>query len=340
MHDSRQMQRVPFTKNILVDGRIMVKSIDISEGGLYVHTGRAHVTGEIVDVQIPCGGEPLKVRARVSRSEEAVGMGLMFVNVDAVTKKKIRDLIDSIQSGSGGVTTAAENRQKELKVLLVEDNLSTQRIYKSRLVLEGFSVTAVNDGVEAIKVLKSRPSDTDAIVLDLFMEKIDGFKLLSVLKDTPDLRDIPVIVLSARSSPDIISRAMEKGATQCLAKMNTSPSKLAEALNLALRHPARKTDGMNCWEFLNCGRNRDGAENSECSICPASVEKRLNGVHGGKNAGRACWVLSGTMCYGTIQETFAQKYKTCAECDFFKAVQAEEGADRQDSMLLLAKLEE
>lgn len=340
MRNVRQMKRVPFTKDILIDGRLMVKGIDISEGGIYVHTGRSHMPGSIVDVEIPCEGETLKVRAKVSRSEEAVGMGLMFVNVGPVTKRKIQDLIDTIRGDTDKRTEAAENKHKGSRVLLIEDNPSTQRIYKSRLVLEGFSVTAVNDGFEAIKVLKSHPSDTDLIVLDLFMEKLDGFKVLSMLKDAPELRDIPVIVLSARSSPDVTRKVIEKGAAKCLAKMNTSPSKLAETLNVILRNSARRTARMNCWEFLNCGRNPGGEKCAEQGVCPASAEKRLDGVHGGTNAGRACWTVSGTMCNEPIPKTFVQKCRTCAECDFFKTVQAEEGKDRQDTMVLLARLGE
>jgi CheY-like chemotaxis protein len=340
MRNVRQLTRVPFSKDVLIDGQLMVRSIDISEGGLYVHTGRSDMPGRIVDVEIPCEGETLKVSAKVSRSEEAVGMGLMFVNVDTITKKKIQALVDGIRTGSEGGTKPAADIRKESRVLLIEDNLSTQRIYKSRLVLEGFSVKAVDDGFEAIKVLKSHPADTDAIVLDLFMEKIDGFKVLSMLKDTPELRDIPVIVLSARSSPDIAKKVMEKGAAKYLAKMNTSPSKLAETLNQILHHSTRKAARMNCWEFLDCGRNPGGAKSAEWGVCPASAESRLNGVHGGTNAGRACWALPGTMCKGTVQKTLTQKYRICTECDFFKRVQEEEGKDRLDTIYLLGKLEE
>ena len=46
----------------------------------------------------------------------------------------------------------------------------------------------------------------------------------------------------------------------------------------------------NCWEFKNCGRDLNGTRADELDICPVSAEIRLDGVHGGKNAGRACWV--------------------------------------------------
>lgn len=65
---------------------------------------------------------------------------------------------------------------------------------------------------------------------------------------------------------------------------------------------------MNCWEFMKCGREPGGASAEEFGVCPASIESRLNNIHihGGKNAGRACWAVSGTLCMGKAQGTFAR----------------------------------
>lgn len=49
---------------------------------------------------------------------------------------------------------------------------------------------------------------------------------------------------------------------------------------------------INCWEFKKCGRESGGAHAYDFGVCPAATEKRLNGTHGGKNAGRACWVVA------------------------------------------------
>ena len=80
---------------------------------------------------------------------------------------------------------------------------------------------------------------------------------------------------------------------------------------------------MNCWEFKKCGRELDGDKISELGECPASVEKRLNGIHSGTNAGRACWIVAGTFCEGETQGVFAIKYDTCIDCDFYRKVQKE-----------------
>jgi hypothetical protein len=81
---------------------------------------------------------------------------------------------------------------------------------------------------------------------------------------------------------------------------------------------------LNCWEFLKCGREPGGAREKDLGICPAATESRLNGIHDGKNAGRACWVVSGTLCSGCVHGTFAQKFPTCEMCDFYYYVKQRE----------------
>jgi hypothetical protein len=95
---------------------------------------------------------------------------------------------------------------------------------------------------------------------------------------------------------------------------------------------------QNCWEYTNCGRGPKGVYGGRTDICPAATEKKLNGVHGGTNAGRACWVVAGTLCRGNTQGVFAQKYQTCQDCDFYKKVQKENYTNFQVSVSLLQRL--
>jgi hypothetical protein len=95
---------------------------------------------------------------------------------------------------------------------------------------------------------------------------------------------------------------------------------------------------LNCWEFKKCGREPGGAKTNEFGVCPASTEERLEGVHGGNNAGRTCWVVSGSMCGGVMQGTFAKKYDNCIKCDFYKMVKDEERSGFELSVVLLGRL--
>jgi eukaryotic-like serine/threonine-protein kinase len=81
---------------------------------------------------------------------------------------------------------------------------------------------------------------------------------------------------------------------------------------------------INCWEFWKCRRDPGGAKEKELGICPAATEDRMNGSNGGTNAGRSCWTVAGTFCFGEVQGTFARKFNDCMECEFFWLVFEEE----------------
>jgi hypothetical protein len=96
---------------------------------------------------------------------------------------------------------------------------------------------------------------------------------------------------------------------------------------------------INCWEFKKCGREPDGEKAHELGVCPASVESRLDGTHGGRNGGRACWVVPGSLCGGVIQGSYSAKRKDCKSCDFFQAVETDETV-KELAINLLSKIRE
>ncbi len=94
----------------------------------------------------------------------------------------------------------------------------------------------------------------------------------------------------------------------------------------------------NCWEAKKCGRQLGGEKAKELGVCVASTEKKTNGINDGSNGGRACWAISGTLCGGAVQGTFATKFGNCLQCDFYKQVQKEEGPDFKGGSAILQKL--
>lgn len=85
---------------------------------------------------------------------------------------------------------------------------------------------------------------------------------------------------------------------------------------------------INCWEYKKCGREKGGNRTQELGVCPASTETRLDGVHGGSNAGRACWVTSDAWCSG-------DGLKRCEKCDFYALVKRESPDFPQVNALLM-----
>lgn len=102
----------------------------------------------------------------------------------------------------------------------------------------------------------------------------------------------------------------------------------------------KKENKKNCWEYKKCERGPGGAKAYEQGICPAATEIRLDGVHGGKKAGRACWAKVGTLCGGKVQGEFASKLGNCLNCDFYQLVIREEGKNFVYIEEVLKKLED
>ncbi|MDD2851425.1 MAG: hypothetical protein PHY09_05910 [Desulfuromonadaceae bacterium] len=95
---------------------------------------------------------------------------------------------------------------------------------------------------------------------------------------------------------------------------------------------------QNCWEYKKCGREKGGVKATELGVCSAFIETRVNGLNNGKNGGRTCWAVTGTLCGGKVQGTFATKLGNCTTCEFFKLVASEEGHNQVSNRDLLAKL--
>jgi hypothetical protein len=95
---------------------------------------------------------------------------------------------------------------------------------------------------------------------------------------------------------------------------------------------------LNCWEFKKCGREEGGAKVAELGVCPAALVARADGLNSGKNGGRSCWAIAGTLCGGTVQGTFATKLPNCLKCEFYQLVGAEEGPNHVSSKEIIEKL--
>jgi len=80
------------------------------------------------------------------------------------------------------------------KILLVEDDAILVEMYQAKFELEGHDVKVANNGEEALQTLENyRP---ELILLDILMPKINGFHVLKEIKKQPNLRQIPVILLT------------------------------------------------------------------------------------------------------------------------------------------------
>jgi CheY-like chemotaxis protein len=232
--DQRIHGRIRFQENITINGTIMVKGIDISEGGLYVHTGRSFLHGSVVSISFPLINRELTVDAKVQHNQAGIGMGLRFVGLTDQQKKMITEFLDFMASRHEELTA------ERATVLLVEDNDLSRRMNKSKLLFEGFLVAEASATMEALKLLNVHLPDI--IVLALYSNENDAIQLLSLIRTTPEWKQIPVIVLSTCGTRDAHNRARKSGVDEFLIKMNTSPAKLTETVNTILRKLRKRSE--------------------------------------------------------------------------------------------------
>ena len=103
------------------------------------------------------------------------------------------------------------------RILVVDDNDDNRYTLTLYLELEGYTnVDTAHDGEEAIARLGT--TDFDLVLLDVMMPKIDGYGVLSWIKDQARLRDVPVIMISALNEVNSVVRCVELGAVDYLLK--------------------------------------------------------------------------------------------------------------------------
>jgi len=95
---------------------------------------------------------------------------------------------------------------------------------------------------------------------------------------------------------------------------------------------------MNCWEFTKCGREPGGINTQALGFCPVAMESRLDRINSGKNGGRACWAVTGSLCGGKVQGTLASKLGDCQLCEFYKLVKDDEGKEWSNTKAILKRI--
>ena len=123
------------------------------------------------------------------------------------------------------------------KLLIVDDDMDFITAVAARLESRGFIVTKAFNGKEGLeKVYAEKP---DAIILDVMMPEMNGFEVCKKLKTDEKYKDVPVVMLTARSSPEDVKFAKEMGSDAYFVKPFELDMLLYE-LNALLRAKKKK----------------------------------------------------------------------------------------------------
>ena len=179
--------------------------------------------GSTFTVTIPFGTEHLDPQ----RLGQAPALASTAIASSAFVEEAWRWLPDEGREPSGEPTVtptlASADRDRpgaqpegpRARILWADDN-ADMREYVSRLLGGRFDVQAVADGQAALEAARANPPDL--VLSDVMMPRLDGFGLLRELRADPRLREVPIILLSARAGEESRLEGLEAGADDYLIK--------------------------------------------------------------------------------------------------------------------------
>ena len=112
------------------------------------------------------------------------------------------------------------------KILIVEDEEIVLDLLQRKLTQEGYGVFIAKDGEEGLKKMKEvKP---DLILLDIVMPKMGGIEVMEEMGKEPDLKKIPVIIISNSGEPVELDKAKKLGVKDWLIKTEFDPQEVLE----------------------------------------------------------------------------------------------------------------
>ncbi|MCW2491501.1 MAG: putative gliding motility regulatory protein [Frankiales bacterium] len=137
------------------------------------------------------------------------------------------------QAGRGAAVAPAQRPDGPRgRILVVDDALTVRELQRSILERAGFLVRVASDGSQAMSKLAEEPSDL--VLTDIEMPTMDGFALTAAIRAHPSLANIPVLILSSRSSEADRRRGLDVGADGYIIKSGFDEASLLTAVNRLL----------------------------------------------------------------------------------------------------------
>ena len=203
-----------------------------SEFTVTIPTGSAHLPADRIGGERPLPATGIRAEAFVQEAQRwldaEIGAGLA---------------IESGAFGSappGAKASGIEAAAEALPIVLLADDNADMRDYVRRLLAHRYQVVAVTNGVAALA--EARQRRPGLILSDVMMPLLDGFGLLQAVRNDPDLREIPFIILSARAGEEASADGMIAGADDYLVKPFAARDLLARiGANLAMARLRRET---------------------------------------------------------------------------------------------------
>ncbi|MEY2937148.1 MAG: hypothetical protein RL033_7897 [Pseudomonadota bacterium] len=229
------------------DEFVSAYTLNVSRTGLFIPTDKFLPMGAIVslDIALPEGGPKIRAAARVAyvldhakarETGRVAGMGMEFLDMDGVP------FADQITSYLDDKATADQRRRKPRATVLVIDDSDGQRIAAIQCLRSaGLEVLSASDGLEGLgTAIRERP---DLILSDVNMPRMDGWKLLRMIRARPNLANTPVIFLTTQADDGARLRGYRLGVDDFVSKPFQGAELVARVERVLNRSRAQASGG-------------------------------------------------------------------------------------------------
>jgi CheY-like chemotaxis protein len=164
---------------------------------------------------------PVIILTIVDNKPMGFRLGASDYLVKPLSEKSVLDALDRLARANGGVHPH--------KLLVVDDDPKVADLVQQTLEGEDFVIETSGDGAQALShILLSKP---DAILLDLLMPRMDGFQFIEELRKHPQLRAIPIIVLTAKSLSNDEQAQLENSVAKIIKKQGLGSETLIKEIH-------------------------------------------------------------------------------------------------------------
>jgi two-component system chemotaxis sensor kinase CheA len=131
-------------------------------------------------------------------------------------------------AAGGGASEGAGEPARQKRLLVVDDSLTTRTLERSILETAGYDVAVAVDGSDALRIMRSQP--VDLVVSDVQMPNLDGFGLTTEIRRDPQLRNVPVVLVTSLDAPEHRERGAAAGADAYIVKSAFDQGQLLETV--------------------------------------------------------------------------------------------------------------
>ena len=123
------------------------------------------------------------------------------------------------------------------KILVIDDDEAISKIVRPILLSHGFSVLTANTGEDGLQIATAQKPDL--ILLDVILPGLKGREVCQKLKENPETKDIPIVFLTAKDSPEDVQAEIDVGAAAHLTKPVNAKTLIETVQNILEAQPLK-----------------------------------------------------------------------------------------------------